>query len=159
MRENVVRHEEVCRSVRVPKARSSLASEELHERWDAGRFRGRCDVACRLDAEHRHTPLLEVLKQVAVVAGDLENVARRAKAEPFRHLLDVITGMAQPALRIGREVGVIAEEGLGIDRCRQLDEEAPVAGEHPKRIEGLLTLDFRLGRIGVRERGAAEVGE
>ena len=41
--------------------------------------RGLGDVGRRLDAEHRHAALDEVLQQVAVVAGDLDHLAARRR--------------------------------------------------------------------------------
>ena len=69
-------------SARLPSATSSAASSDPKnraQRGNAARVRGRGLVGRGVDAEHRHAELGEVPQQVAVVARDLHDEARRTE--------------------------------------------------------------------------------
>ena len=56
-------------------------AEERRPGLDAALARHRADVRRRLDAEHRDARLAKVLQQIAVVAGDLDDLRLRAEAQ------------------------------------------------------------------------------
>ena len=58
-----------------------FAAEELDEHWHAALLRRLCYVRRRVDAEHGNLLGQEVLQQVAVVRGDLDNEALRGEPE------------------------------------------------------------------------------
>ena len=59
------------------------------------------------------TPLrLEVLEQVAVVAGELDDLVAAAEAEAVHHHADVAARMGQHRVRVGREVGIVGKDAL-----------------------------------------------
>ena len=73
----------MIRSARLPSATSrsaSVGAEELHQRRHVAPAGGLGHVGGRLDAQHRHAQRQEVLQQVAVVAGELDDEAVRARA-------------------------------------------------------------------------------
>jgi hypothetical protein len=77
----------------------SLLSEELDQRRDALFFGDPGDISRRFDPEHRHSRLLEVLQQVAVVAGELDYQRVSPKTKSTDHLLGVGSRMCQPGVR------------------------------------------------------------
>ena len=65
----------------------------------------------------------EVLQQVAVVAGELDHEAVRRRARAGRVIISAVApGVLDPAGRVGREVGVLAEDRL---RAHVLRAAAP----------------------------------
>ena len=68
-----------------------LDAEELDEGRNAARLGRRRDVRGRVDAEHRDPLRNEMLEQIAVVRGELDDEAVRAEAQPFGDHLDVAT--------------------------------------------------------------------
>ena len=134
-------------------------AEELHQRRDARRLGRGGDVGGRLDAEHRHAPLLEPAQQVAVVAGDLDHLVAGAEAEALDHRRRVGLGVAQPAVGKGGEVGVVGEDRLRPLRLGELDEQALAADVDGERIERLRAVEVLRLQVGVGERRGAEVHE
>ncbi len=89
-----------------------LDAEELDQRGYSLLDRDLGDVRGRLDAKNRDLSLDEVLQQVAVVGGQLEDVARAVEPPALDHGVNVLPGVLQPRARIGREVRVFAEDVL-----------------------------------------------
>jgi hypothetical protein len=150
------------RSARLPSAASSRAvsrPKKRCQRRDAPLLRRRGDVARRLDAEHRHAAALEVLQQVAVVAGDLDHLVALAEVEALGHVFDVGLGVAQPGVRIRREIGVVAEDLFRARCLGKLHQEAAAAHVGAQRVEGLRPRQVLLSEVGVRQRGHPEVDE
>jgi hypothetical protein len=127
---------------------------------DAGGDGGLGDVGRGLDAEHGDAAGLEVLQQVAVVAGDLDHLVAGVEAEALHHGRHVGAGVVEHRLRVGGEIGVVGvEDRLAPLHRRQLHQEARVADEGVQGVEGL-GLQHRLGgQVGVGERRGAEVDE
>ena len=136
-----------------------LAAEELDERRDALLQRHLRDVGGRLDPEHGDLALVEVLQQVAVVGGDLDDVAALVEPEALDHLLGVAAAVLEPARGVGREVGVVGEDLLGGLELLELHEEALPADERAQRVERLHAVGALGRQVGVGERRHAEVGE
>ncbi len=113
VRKDVVPDEKVRLLARRTELAGGFETEELDEGGNSGFVCGRGDVAGRLDAQHRHAALLEVPEEVAVVARDLDDPARGVEAKPLDRLLRVGASVAEPAVRVGREVGVVAEHLCG----------------------------------------------
>ena len=88
-------------------------------------LRRRRDVRRRLDAEHGHRALDEVLEEVAVVAGDLDDLAVDGP-RPNRSVtsVDVARVRARASSRERREVRVVAEDVLRRLELGELHEEA-----------------------------------
>ena len=94
--EDVVRGHQVSPAVLPRDLAPGLRAEELDLRPDppgAGRLG---HVRGRLDAEHRDARRLEVLKQVAVVAGHLGDEAVRSQIQTPDHRLRVPLRMRDP---------------------------------------------------------------
>ncbi len=73
MSDDVVRDDQIRLLALVAQAPTNIGAEELNDRRDAP-FDGRLgDVGGRLDTEHLDALGLEVLQQVAVVAGQLHH--------------------------------------------------------------------------------------
>jgi hypothetical protein len=132
-----------------------LAAEERRQRRHVRGSRDVCDVGGRLDAEHRDAERHELAQQVAVVARHLHHEARAVEAERVAHRRRVGPGVCDPGRADRREVGVVAEDPLGVDELAYLAEAAGRAGLEVQREECR-------GRVGsgqqlVRERLEAEV--
>ena len=110
LREHVVRDDEVGAATFRHERGGELRVEEVDDRLDAC-WRGRIgDVRGGIDAERGNAPRDEVLKQVAVVRGQLEDKARPRQPEPLGHPLRVALRVRNPGIRVRREVGVVAED-------------------------------------------------
>ena len=89
------------RSALRPSATSSAASrvaEEVDPRRNALVDRHLGDVGGRLDAEHGNAERQKVLKQVAVVARELDDQAVRAETEARRDHLAIGLGVRDPVV-------------------------------------------------------------
>ena len=73
----------------------------------------------------------EVLEQVAVVARDFDDEALLRQMQAPPHGLGVGPRMLDPGARVGREVGVLAEDVRRADVFGQLDQEAVRADVAP----------------------------
>ena len=124
---------------RRPRARwaSSLpkkSHQRRHARCFARRRRRWPPARCRATG----TPgLHEPLQEVAVVAGQLDDLARGAEPEAIDHLSSVVPGVLDPAVGERGEIGVLGEDVLGADVLLELHQPAVPAHQNPQRIEGL----------------------
>ena len=159
VREHVVAQQQVGSRALVAEPRRQLGAEELDQRRDPAFLRRRRDVGRRLDAEDGQLALDEVLEEVAVVAGDLDDLVRRSEVEPRRRLLDVRAGVLQPAPRERREVRVVAEDLLGRLELGELHQVALRAYVCVQRVEALSLIEPVGAHVGVGERRQAEVAE
>ena len=100
------------------------------------------DVGGRLDAEAPDAARDDVLEQVAVVAGHLDDEGVGAEPEPLRGAVDVGLGVGDPGVAVGGEVRVVAEDLLAGDVGRQLDEQALRADAHVQRVERLALVEL-----------------
>ncbi len=117
------------------------------------------DVGRGFDTQAGNAELLEVSQQVAVIAREFDYEAILVETEARPHGLAILSRMRQPALRVGRKVGVLAEDRIRRDEFAELHEPAVLANERMERIERLhlvhlLRLDVRLA-----QRRDSEVGE
>ncbi len=135
MREHVV----ACDQVRPAVPLGNLAPRAWPEEPDcrpdaagASRFR---HVRGRLDPEHRDSPGREMLQQVAVVARHLGNEAVRPQIKALSHGQRVPPGVRDPAVGVGREVGVVGEDILAGNVSRELHEQTGIADSDVQRIE------------------------
>jgi hypothetical protein len=78
-----------------------------------------------------------VAKQVAVVAGDLDDPAVGPETEALDHGVGELTGVLHPGVGEGREVRVLAEDLVGRHVLGQLDQQAAAADPDVERVEGL----------------------
>ena len=99
----------------------------------------------------------EVLQQVAVVRGELDDEALGAEPETTGDHVGVDTGVLDPGVRVGREVRVLVEDLLGRDERRQLGEPAARADADVQREERLHRLDAVGGQEALAEWGLAEI--
>ena len=125
--EHVVRGHQVGPAVGAGDLATGGGTEELDLGRDApgpGRLR---DVRRGLDAEHRDARRLEMLQQVAVVAGDLGDETAGGESKPFYHGLGVALRMRDPRVGIRRKVGIVGKDLLTGHVCGKLHEQAAVA--------------------------------
>ncbi len=137
VRENVVAEQQVCLEPIVHHPPRLVGAEEGDARRDATRAGDRRDVGRGLDAEARDPLRDDVLQEVAVVGGDLDDVALRPEPEALRHVVHVAPRVLDPRVRVGREVGVVREDVVRQHVVVDLDERAGVADEGVERIERL----------------------
>ena len=157
LREHVVAEHEVGGAALADEPLGELDAEELDERRHAPLLGRDRDVRRRVDPEHRHALRQEVLEQVAVVRGELDDEALRAEAEPVADHLHVGVRMLDPGSGVGREVGVLVEDLLRRHEGRQLREPAARADAHVQRVERLHLLEPVRGQEALAERRLAEV--
>src|SRR5579871_86079 len=117
------------------------------------------DVRRRLDAEHADAALLEILQQIAVVTGDLDD--QRSGIEPvaFNHAPGIVAAMVEPELRVRREVEVIVENICSGRELLHLHEQATFADVDVQRVRRLAAVDVVGAEQRIGERRAAEVDE
>ena len=145
LREDVVPEHEIGVTALRGEPTPELAPKNSVIVSDAARDRGLGDVPRRLDAEHRDALREEVLQEVAVVRGELDDEAVGAEPEPLGHLVDVAARVLDPRVRVRGEVGVLGEDVLGRHELGDLHEPAALARPHMERVEGLALLEL-LGR-------------
>ncbi len=136
-----------------------LLAEERHVGGYADLDGGLGDVRCRLDAEARDAGLDEVLEEVAVVAGELDDHRVGAEAEPLGDHVDIVRGVLQPRRGERREVGVLLEDLAGVDVLVELHEEALMAHPDVQRVEGLHRIQRVGGKEALTERRHSEVDD
>ena len=117
------------------------------------------DVLGRLDAEDRYAVGLEVLQEIAVVAGNLHHLGRRGQPEPRHHAVGVLPAVLQPGVGERREVGVVAEDVLGALELVELHEQAAITDVDVQRVERFLLVQVFGANERVRQRREAEIDE
>jgi len=78
-----------------------------------------------------------VLKQITIVAGDLEYLTFPTKVKSVGDHFAVLTRMLDPRRRIRGKIRIFCKNMLWLDVFLQLDQEAPVADEHVQWKVGL----------------------
>ncbi len=100
-----------------------------------------------------------MLKQVAVVAGELHHLAVRAQPEALDHRVHVVARMCDPGVRIRREVGVFREDLLRRHELLELHQETVLADTDMERVEGLHLAEPLSGNVALAKWRHAEVDE
>ena len=77
---------------------SRFNAEELHNRGNAGSLCYGGDVCGRFHAKDGNILLLEVLQQITVVAGDLDDLAGAIQPETVNHRVDIHFGVSKPTV-------------------------------------------------------------
>ncbi len=150
--EHVVAEHEVGPPPLASQPLGELDSEELDERRDAALLGGTRDVRRRVDPEHGNALRHEVLQQVAVVRGELDDEAVGAELEALTDHVDVDARVLDPRVRVRREVGVLLEDLVRRDEGRKLREPASRADANVERIERLDRLEPFGGEEALAER-------
>ena len=109
--------------------------------------------------KHRNVLCLEELEQVAVVARNLDHLARLVEAESSHHVFDVRFGVCNPTVRERGEVRIIGEDVLGRLELLQLDQKAIRAHVCVQGIEGLHPIELVSAEIGVRQWRHPQIAE
>ena len=134
---------------------TQLIGEFVAEECDPGRhadgFGGFCDVGGGLYAQYRNVGGDEMLQQIAVIAGDLDDLALRCQRKPLPRHFRIVAGMVDPTAGEGRKIGIVGK--YGVRRHRVLDLHQP-AGAADARVQGIGLL-----AVGILERGEVTVGE
>ena len=157
--QHVVAEDEVCRATFGRQSCAELGAEELRDRRHAAGHRSLCHVARRLDSQHRDPLRQEVLEEVAVVRGELDDEAVRPEREPLRDLIDVAPGVVDPRVRVRREVRVLREDLLGRGQLGYLREPATLTDADVQRIEGLALLELLRREHGLAQGRLSEVDD
>ena len=136
-----------------------LFAEEGHARGDAFLQCGFGHIRGRLYTEARNPSLHKPLEEVAIVRGELHDLAAFIQPQSLRDHVHVPPRVLQPRRGVRREVGVLGEDDVGLDVFVELDEVAGFADKSVERIE-----DFALVQIlGLHDvlarRAAAEIHE
>ena len=111
-----------------------LTTEESDPGLDALPLGDHGAVCRRLDAKHRDSSSLEVLKQIPVVACDFDYLGSQSHVKSTSHLLAIRIRVSQPGIGVRRKVRVVVhEDPIGRLELRQLHEPAGFA-DH--RLQG-----------------------
>ena len=161
VRENVVGDDRVGLPPLAPQPLRKPRAEELLQGRHAGRL-GRLGLrGRRVDAEHRHVELEEVVEEVAVVRGDLDHEA--VLAEPEELLGEAERLLARvPKQVVGerREVEVVVDEQpLRRHGLEDLDERARRADRQLEWVARLRPVGAVLAQQRVGQRQLAEPQE
>ncbi len=136
-----------------------LAAEKLHFAADALLPCDCGNVGRRFDAQHRHVARDEVLQEVAVVAGDLDDEAAVADFETAAHSLGIPACMVDPGIRVGGEIGVFGEYIGRRHELLELHQPALVAQERVQRVKGLRRAELPCLNVRLTQRRHAQIDE
>ena len=114
-------------------ARREPGVEELGQRRHAAFARGLGHVDGGVDAEDVDPGALEILEQVAVVAGELDDAAGAVQPALDHQRVDQRLGVVEHRRRAGREVEVVREQALGRHGLGDLDQRAGRAQDEVER--------------------------
>ena len=122
--EDVVAENEIGLTIFGGETGGEVCAEEFDERFDAFLASDFSDVGGGFDAETGHAEADEILQQIAVIAGDLDDAAGRAEGEFLHVALCRGAGVPEQGVGEGREVEVIGEEIDGRGEVRDLKQPA-----------------------------------
>ena len=159
MGEDVVRRHQVGPAVLLSDLAAGVGAQELDLRRNAPGSGRLGHVRGRLDTEHRDALGLEMLQQIAVVAGHLGDKTVTGQAETGDHRLRVQLRVRHPGVGIRGEVRVVGKNILAGYIGGKLHEKTGVAQPHMERIEGLRIVQPLLGDIAFTQRRHAEIDE
>ena len=157
--EDIVRRHEVGPAVPLGDFQTAFGAQEPYLGPDApgpgrlGHVRG------RLDTEHRNARRLEVLEQIAVVAGYFGDEAVRGQPQALDHRICVALRVLHPRVRVRGKVGVIGENTLARHVRGKLHEQACLAQADVQRIEGFGFVERHLGNVALTKRRHPEIDE
>ena len=135
MGEHIVADDEIGLPVFRREFLRRLLSEEPHLGSDPV-FDGPLRHICRgFDSKDWNPARDEVLQEVSVVAPDLRDQAVGTKMEALRRHVDIALCVRDPAVRVRREVSVLAENGLRGNVFLELHQEALLADVDVQRVE------------------------
>src|SRR5712671_4558350 len=140
--ENVIAEDQVRVMSTSDQIARGFYSEESHERGDALRFGYLGDVRRWLYPERGDSTLNEILKQITIVARDLDNTALARQAELVDHLIHVVTRVVKPGIRERGKISVVGEDLLAGDILLQLHQEAALTDPHVERIKGFHLIEL-----------------
>ena len=100
-----------------------------------------------------------MLKEIAIVGGDLDDKVLAAEFEPVSDHLRVTASVIDPRIGVRGEVRVLREDVLGRDELRELDEQALLAETHVERVEALHEPELLDGDDALAGRRHAEIDD
>ena len=127
--------------------------------FDAALARSFGDVGRGLDAEAGDLALDEVLKEVAVVARELDDETLRVEAKPVADHRDVVLAVLEPRRRKRRKIGVLGEDFVGPHVFVDLDQKALLADQDVQRVKGLHFVELLGGQKSLAERRHAQIDD
>ena len=155
---HVVGGHQVGGMAHVAQLAGAFTAKEHHLHGDAQLAAFLGHVGGGLHAQHGHALGQEPAQQVAVVGGDLDHLAVGAQLEALGHVVGIALAVVQHGLHVGREVGVVREDGLTALELLQLHQEAVAADIGMQREERLHLVEvFRLAD-GIGHGRHAQVG-
>src|SRR5882762_8208580 len=119
-----------------------FATKELDDRRDPISLRGRCNVSRRLNTYGLDLFLDEILKKITVVARQFHDRAPTVKTQPADDHVSVPFCMLQPAVRVGRKIGVLVENLLTTNVLLQLGQKTVAANVDVERVKCLHLIGF-----------------
>ena len=100
-----------------------------------------------------------MLQQIAVIARDLKDLARRPETQPIFDPVDIFARMLDPGGRVRREICVLCEDVLRLDIFLQLHKEASIADENVQGKVRLHPIQLVDGEETFTKRGHPEIDE
>ena len=159
LRQHIVADDEVGRLTLGHQALRELQAEEFDQRRNILLARHFGDIGGRLDADDGNTQRQKMLKQISVVARDLEDLAFRAETKPGLDHFAILARMLDPRGRIRRKICVFRENMLRLDVLLQLHQEALAADEHVQRKVRLHLVDLVGSQKAFAKRGHPKINE
>jgi hypothetical protein len=153
--EDVVAENEV--SLHTSQIPRSLHAKKLDQCPDSPLFGGTGNVCCRINAEDRNAFPDKELQQIAIIAANLDNLARGPKVEPFGDRVDVLPSVLEPCIGKRRKIGILRKDMPGRDIFLQLYKKALSADKGSERIKRLHSVELVLCEIALTKRRHAEV--
>lgn len=158
--EDIVSDDEVGASVFGGEVVGAGDAEKSLKRGYAALNGGLGDVSGGLDAGDGDAFFNEVLQEIAVVAGEFDDVVSWTELEALGRHFDVASGVGEPGVGVGGEVAVVAGEDLiGCDVFFELDKEALFTDPDVEGEEGFHLVQLICFEEGFAEGGLAEIGE
>lgn len=160
MRNHIVGDQQLRATVRESNSLRRVNPEEHVQGWDLALTRHLRSALRWLNSQARDAALLEVLQQIAIVAGHFHHGRVAVEAKAIDHVHHILLAMLEPTLAVAAEVGVILVEHLVCSqRTWQLNQLALIADIDTLRI-GLLGFHERFVRDhAVAWWGCAQVNE
>lgn len=134
-----------------------LPAEEGDESRHAAFLGGGGDICRGVDPQDLYARAHEVLEEIPVVRGNLDDEVGRAEIESVSNHLDVEPRVLDPGRRVGGEVRVLREDLVGGDERLELNEVTALAGKDVQRIERLHPPKLVSAEIALAERRHPEV--
>ena len=147
VRPHIVGHNQIGRAMLVAHLRRHILIEERPEHRNPLVAGGGTAVETRLDPKTPDAAVDDMLEQVSVVGGHLDDEAIRAKTQVLHRPIGEPFRVLHPRSGVGGVIGVVTAEGLlWRDQGWDLQQQAVRAQPQVQRIRGLGHVELLTGQ-------------